>query len=409
MHSDPLLVRLVTVIVAALICGWLLNRLRQPAIIGYILAGVVLGPQLLGLIPDRQIFHFLGQIGLMFLLFYIGAEINIKRLLKGWKISVLGCILQVMLNIGFCFLIGLIFHWSVKMIVFIGFITSLSSTAVVLKILEERKALDSIIGKHCLGILLVQDFAVIPMLIILSFFDDKSGISGALPRQLVGLGLIAFILFWLIVKGKFPIPMWLIGQNHDFRVLAGLMFCLGSALVSGVLGLSAELGAFVAGVVLGSTEEGGHIKEFVNPFKVFFVCIFFVSIGLLFDLNFFISNLGAIVALVFFVLVMKSLINAGILTFLGVDWLTAVLTGTMLSQIGEFSFLLAAAAISGGIIESYGYQMTISVIVLTLMFTPLWIRINRRMLKYSTGSGGTVRFQSVTKEQEPLINQGTDT
>jgi CPA2 family monovalent cation:H+ antiporter-2 len=211
------------------------------------------------------------------------------------------------------------------------------------------------------------------------------------------MGFIAVLIILLFKKQRFTVPMWLLGQNQDFKVLAGLLFCLGSALVSGILGLSAELGAFMAGVVLGCSEESAHIKEYLNPFRVFFVCIFFVSVGLLFNLKFFLDNIAAVFAITFIVLIMNSLINSGILKLLGLDWHTAFLTGTMLSQIGEFSYLLAAAAISSKIIGTYGHQMTISVIAFTLMFTPLWLNINRRVLKYSTGSGGTKRFQSLTK------------
>ncbi len=391
-----MLVRLVSVIVAAFLCGWLMDRLRQPAIVGYILAGVVLGPHFLGLVPYGGGFDLMGQLGLMFLLFFIGSEVQLKQLLSTWKISFVGFFLQIIINVGCCMAIGWFLKWPLPLIIFIAFMISLSSTAVVLKILEEFGALQTTIGRNCLGILLVQDLAVVPMLITLSFFARDPGAGTVLSGQIAGLILVTALMALLTLKKNFHLPSWVLsGKNNDFKVLAGLLFCLGAALLTGLLGLSAELGAFLAGMVLGNLEEGETIKQYIQPFKLFFVCLFFVSIGLLFNVNFFMDNVGTIFLLVLVVLVLNTLTYALILKFLGVDWHTALLTGTMLSQIGEFSFLLAAAALSTKIIGEYGYYMTISVIALTIMFTPLWLTASRKVLKYSTGRGGTGTFKII--------------
>ncbi len=383
MHLDPIMPYLVGAILAVLALGLLLRSLRQPYVIGYLIAGVILGPHGIALITDEALISRLGAIGVVLLLFFIGMEVSPKKLIDNWKVAVLGTLLQIIISVGCVWPLGAFLDWPIERIVLIGFVISLSSTAVVLKLLQDWKEFDSKVGQNVLVILLAQDLAVIPMLIILSMMGGGHGEASNIWLQLLGAAVMAVIVGYIAVKETIHLPLSkLLGDDHEMHVFAALCICLGLSLLTGLAGLSTALGAFVAGMLIGAAKETRWVHHSLESFRVVFVALFFVSIGMLVDLSFIMNQWAQVGALVVLVIITNTFINGVILKMLGDNWRDSLYAGTLLSQIGEFSFVLAAVGIQAHIISDFGYQMTVAVISISLLISPAWIMLVKKILKH---------------------------
>ncbi len=382
MHLDPVLPYTVGALLAILVLGLLLRTLKQPYVVGYLIAGVILGPHGMALVQDEATLSRLGAIGVVLLLFFIGMEASPRQLVNNWKVAVLGTLLQILISIGCVWPLGLFLDWPVERIILIGFVISLSSTAVVLKLLQDWKEFDTKVGQNVLAVLLAQDLAVVPMLIILSMFGGDSAEHGNVFLQIGGAVLIAAIVGYIALQNTIHLPLSrILGEDLEIQVFAALSICLGLSLLTGLAGLSTALGAFVAGMLIGAAKETRWVHHSLEPFRILFVALFFVSIGMLVDLGFLLSHWHQVSALIFLVLITNTFINGMILRMLGDNWRDSIYAGTLLSQIGEFSFVLAAVGIQAKIISDYGYQMTVVVISMSLLVSPAWIMLVKLALK----------------------------
>ncbi len=374
MHLDPIMPYLVGAILAVLVLGIILRSIRQPYVIGYLIAGVILGPHGIALVEDEILLSRLGAIGVVLLLFFIGMEISPRKLIDNWKVAVIGTLLQIIISVGFVWPLGTFLEWPVERIVLMGFVISLSSTAVVLKLLQDWQEFDSKVGQNVLVILLAQDLAIIPMLMVLSAMGGSHADSGNLWLQLMGAIIIVIIVGYIAVKETIHLPLGkLLRNDHEIQIFAALFICLGLSLLTGLAGLSTALGAFVAGMLIGAAKETQWVHHSLESFRIVFVALFFVSIGMLVDMEFIMNHWLQIGALVFLVILTNTFINGAILKVLGESWRDSLYAGTMLSQIGEFSFVLAAVGIQAHIISDYGYQMTVAIISISLLISPPWI------------------------------------
>jgi CPA2 family monovalent cation:H+ antiporter-2 len=386
MHVDPLIPPLVAVITVILILGLLLQTFRQPQLVGYIVAGIVIGPAGLGIVTDIELIGHLGAIGVTLLLFFVGMEVSPAQLASGWRIAIVGTLLQVMVSVLCVASIGAWLDWSLARIVLLGFVISLSSTAVVLKLLKDRGELDSRVGNNVLLILLAQDLAVVPMLIAVSFLSGEPVDRSALLLQVIGGVSILGLAALTVTRPRIRLPFAeRIRQDHELQVFAGLLICFGLAFVTGALGLSAALGAFVGGIVVSSAKETSWLRSALEPIRVVFVAILFVSMGMLIETDFFIRYWDQVLILVLVVFITNTFINALVLKALGESWRNSLYSAALLAQIGEFSFVLASIGLQAGIIEDFSYQTTIAVIALTLLFSPAWIAGTRRLLRLRRG------------------------
>ena len=385
MHLDPIMPYLVGAVLAVLVLGLILRSIRQPYVIGYLIAGIILGPHGVALITDEDMLAHLGAIGVVLLLFFIGMEVSPKKLLDNWKVAVLGTLLQIIISVGCVWPLGAFLDWPLSRILLIGFVISLSSTAVVLKLLQDWKEFDSKVGQNVLVILLAQDLAVIPMMMILSTLGNTSGETSNIWLQLFGASIMAIIIGYIAIKETIHLPLSkYLGNDHELHVFAVLCICLGLALLTGLAQLSTALGAFVGGMVIGAAKETQLAHHSPESFRVVFVALFFVSIGMLVDLSFIQDHWLQVGALVILVIITNTFINGAVLRMLGDNWRDSLYAGTLLSQIGEFSFVLAAVGIQSHIITSYGYQMTIAVISVSLLISPPWIMFIKLVLKNKT-------------------------
>ncbi len=381
MHDDPSAPIFVAILLAILVLGHLMSRIKQPAVVAYLLVGVVLGPSVLGVVHDQQSLSRLGDIGVILLLFFVGMEVSPKQLVSNWLIAVIGTLLQVGFSVMTTLVLGWLFSWSLALRILLGFVISLSSTSVVLKLLQDWKEIDTRVGQNILGILLVQDLLIIPMMIVLNLFNGSKPSTQLISLQVFGGIVVLAAAIWITIKEKIELPfLKQLVQDSEGSVFVALSICFGLSMVTSLLGLSTALGAFLAGLVVGSTKETQWAHNSLLPLKTIFVALFFVSVGMLVDLSYIWHFFWQISFLVIAAFITNTLINAVILKVLGENWSVSVYQGSLLSQIGEFAFVIAAIGMSSSIINDQAYKMIITTIALTILFSPLWIMLIKHLL-----------------------------
>ncbi len=380
MHTAFDLQEISIVALAALSCGVLLERIKQPAVVGYILAGVLLGPSMLGLVENRELVTILAELGMLMLLFLIGLELDLHYFKKVWHISVACHLLQIFSSLAVVFTLGYLFNLSLGLTVLLGFAIALSSTAVAFKMTESIGELNTPTGRLTIGVLIAQDLAVVPMMLILQMLSTTSFNINLMAKLVLSVALLALLIWFLGKRKKIELPFAKILADHqDLTPLLSLAFCFFLATVSGWFGLSPAYGAFLAGLILGNTTHHNALMKATKPIQSIFMMVFFLSIGLLLDLSFIWQHLFSVLLLLAFITVGKSLLNVGILRVLGRPWPQAFLSGLLLAQMGEFAFLLATVSYATGLIDPEGMNFVITLAALSLTFSPFWFAGARRL------------------------------
>ena len=374
-----LIVDLVTVLAAAATGGILAGLAKQPALLGYIVGGAIVGPTGLGLIKELIQVETLAQFGAAFLLFALGVEFSFSELRKVQKISLGGGGLQILLTILVTTAISVSVGWvaTPQQGIFLGAILSLSSTAVVLKSLMESNETATPHGQVMLGILVVQDLALGLMLAVLPALDRPPAEIGiAVLQAAVKIGLFAL---GATIIGIWVVPRFLrllaSTESRELFLLGIVAMCLGIALVTAYLGLSIEMGAFVAGLMISEVEYADQTLAYVEPLRDIFAALFFAAIGMLIDPFFLWENLDLILGLVSIVFVGKFAIITPLVKLFGYPLQTALIAGLGLAQIGEFSFVLASEGRSLGLVSRRVYLLLLGTTALTLVVTPFILRL----------------------------------
>jgi monovalent cation:H+ antiporter-2, CPA2 family len=372
---------IVVIFALSTLVNYLFTRIRVPTIIGYLLTGIIAGPYLFGLIRSPHEIEIMAEIGVVLLMFTIGIEFSLEHLYRIRKIVFLGGFLQVALTTFITLFIVHAFHVDWKAALFTGFLTALSSTAVVLKILQERSELTSNYGRTVLGILIFQDIVLVPMLLFTPMLGGSD--SGNHWQYLILIGKAAFIIVLIFIGNRWLMPRVLraiaMTKNQELFIMSILLICLSVALLTASLGLSLAFGAFLAGLMVSESEYSHNAFGHLIPFKDTFSSFFFVSIGILLDLNYVAEHLVLVLLTVLVVILIKSSI-AGITAFiLGHTFRGVIMVGIALSQIGEFSFILARMGMDYAIISRDIYQLFLSVAVITMSVTPLHMLASKRI------------------------------
>ncbi|PHQ68549.1 MAG: cation/H(+) antiporter [Sneathiella sp.] len=377
----------------ALVLGMIMTRLKQPAIVGYLLTGMVLGRSVFGFVEDRANVEILAELGVLLLLYLIGMELNLKSFMRIWKTAIGGVFLQVAVAYGLMALLALYFDWPWQLTLLLAFSLSISSTAVAVKILEDIGELHEKTGNIAIGLLIAQDLAVVPMLLIIGgLTGDELDITTLVLTIALAIGFLIGLILFLSQRERVHLPfLKAISGNSDLLPLFGIVFCLGLAAISGLLGTSPAFGAFLAGLIIGNSQERNRIVEATQPVQAILLMIFFLSIGLLIDLTYIWQNLGLVLIMLAAVTVIKTIVNVGILRVTGVDWRSAFIAGTALGQIGEFSFLLMAVGGNSDYVSDDIAQLMITVIALSLMISPLWLLTARRAQRLAAGQANDFR------------------
>lgn len=379
--SNPDLINFVLLGLAVVVIGMVLRYFRQPYIIAYILAGIMMGKHGMELITDEDAIHNMGELGLILLLFFIGMEISLPNLIKNWKVPTLGTIAQILGSIILVAILGWLYDWSVNRIIVLGFITSLSSSAVVFKLLQDNDEFDTEIGQNVISILLMQDILIVPMLVLTSHLGGSVPGTNEVLLQITGGILIVGLMIWLIKKENFAIPfIENLKGDHELQVLIAFIFCFGFAILTAFFGLSAALGAFVGGIFVNAANASEWFHDSLHSFRVVFVALFFISIGMLIDVEFLMTNWQIVLSLLLVVYIGNHFVNSVVLHYFGRNWKRSLYGGALLAQIGELSFILASGAFYTSIISDFEYQLTVITISLTLLISPFWISLTKRMV-----------------------------
>ncbi len=369
------------VVIFALATGvnLLFNKLKIPTLVGYLLTGILAGPHLLSLVSDEHQIELLAEIGVALLLFTIGMEFSLKHLLRIRRIVFFGGFLQVFLTAGVFYLVSMVYHLDWQAGIFIGFLTALSSSALVLKLLQERSELSSNYGRTVLGILIFQDILLVPLLLFTNILSDH---TVDLNKELINLGLKAvFIIALVYVGNKWLLPKLLhliaLTKNQELFMMSIFLICFSIALLTSHLGMSIAFGAFLAGLMISESEYSHNAFANLVPFKDTFTSFFFVSIGMLLDFSFIMDNPWLVIFSVMLVIVLKAFIAGGTGFLLGHTFRGTVVVGLALSQVGEFSFILAKIGYSLTILSDYYYQLFLAVAVITMALTPFLMRFSQ--------------------------------
>lgn len=382
MSGDTLIPIYTLIIFSILFIGLIFRSVRIPYVVSYLIVGILLGPHAIGFISDPVAVGQFETVGLIFLLFFVGMEISLPELLKNWRIPLVGTLLQIAFTTGVIFLLGLFLEWKLIRVILIGFVISISSTAVVIKLLQEWNQHNTHVGRNVIGVLLVQDIALIPMIIVLDLMRGESAPVKDIVLQLTGGILLVIMIIFLVRKKEVHLPFMNYFRGHkELQIFTALALCFGMAMGTELLKLSPYLGAFAAGIYIRSTRETDWIHITLEPFYVFFVAIFFVSVGMMLDLDFLLDNWGIILLLVGLVFILNTAVNTGIMRMLGESWKESLLGGAMLAQVGEFSFVLLAVGGQSGIVTNYTYQTILALITVTLILSPAWISLFKRVTR----------------------------
>ncbi|MEW5796173.1 MAG: cation:proton antiporter [Candidatus Zixiibacteriota bacterium] len=365
-------------IFAASVAGLLVcHRLKLPPIVGFLIAGLAIGPHGFSLIHSPHEVDMLAEIGVILLLFAIGIEFSVKDLLHSSRSALLGGGLQVVLTIVVVTLLVAWLDFTLSQAVFAGFLVSLSSTAIVLKALQDRAELDSANGRVTLAILIFQDIIIAPMMIITPVLSGAdSGLTESLFRLLFK-GLIVVILVVVLARYLVPTVLYQVARTRSRELFLLSVVLIGMAVAWSTfeLGLSLGLGAFLAGLIISDSEYSSQALEGVLPFKAVFTGFFFVSIGMLLDTSTVLSHPGAVFGGGLLVILIKTIIAAGVALALGMSSRAAIIIGLALGQVGEFSFILSKVGLSSGLIDSGHYQLFLAVAILTMGLTPFLISL----------------------------------
>ena len=373
MHAPVFLAPLVLVFLAALASAYVLSRLRQPPLVGYMLAGALLGPFGLGLEGDIQAVDSLAEVGVVLLLFTVGLELELPNLRRLGRVVWMAGPIQVIGSIVLVAAVGLLAGYDLRPSVFFGFLVSLSSTAIVLTLLMERQELDAPHGRLLVGILIFQDLAVVPMMLAIPALAGSARLG--LPAALAALGKIAATAALLVLAARFAVPRLLHAlaatRQKAIFVVAVLFLVFATALAAARTGLSAALGAFLAGLVISESDYGHQAMAAIEPFRDAFNALFFVSVGMLFDPRILVAEPLRIVALLLLIAVGKAAFGGLSVRVIGFGVGVAVVVGITLTQIGEFSFVLLKEGRGAGLISPDGYQIFLAAAIVSMVATPL--------------------------------------
>ena len=377
-HSN--LTGIAAVALAALLCGIAMERLRQPALVGYILAGVLLGPSGFAMVGNREQIDVLAELGVLMLLFIVGMELSLRSFRRLWKLAVVATLVQITMSVIVMLIMSRIFGWKTELAILLGFVVAVSSTAVTIKILEDIGELRTRAGRVAVGVLIAQDLAVVPMMLTISAMGGDGFDWYALPKILLSVAFLVALILFLSTGRKLRLPVLeLAAGNADLRPLSAMAFCFCLAALSGVLGLSAAYGAFVAGLIIGNSAERQSMLEVTLPIQSILMMVFFLSIGLLIDFGYMWTHLETVLTLFFLIAIFKTVLNVALMRALQQPWHQAFLAGLLISQIGEFSFLLSVVGVEAGVMTRDESRLVIAVTVLSLSLSPLWVFTARRL------------------------------
>jgi CPA2 family monovalent cation:H+ antiporter-2 len=368
---------IVIILSVSLVIIFLFRKFNLPSIIGFLLAGIIIGPYASGIITEVKQIEVMAEIGVILLLFTIGLEVSFKNLLRMKKFLFLSGGLQVFLTILFTEIISSSFGISFKISIFLGMLISLSSTAIVLKLLSDRNELEAPHGRISLGILIFQDLAVVPMFLIIPVLGTGAGSSFADVLIRVGFAFGAVVVIFVAARFLIPVILYQLArlQLREAFTVGVILLLLGTAYLTHSIGLSFALGSFIAGLILSESEYNSQVVADILPLKDAFNSIFFVSVGMLLDLRFVVSYPLTLLLITFGLIILKTGVITVIVKLMKYPLRIAILCGLALAQIGEFSFVLAHAGLDYHLLKASFYNTFLASSIFTMFLTPFMLQL----------------------------------
>lgn len=382
---------------------FILNKLKIPSIVGFLLSGILIGPHGLELIKDIHLVEKFAEIGVVLLLFTIGLEFSLKNILRLRKAIFLGGFLQVLVTSLFCFFIAIMLGQDGETSLIIGIMIALSSTAIVMKLLFERAELDSPHGRISLGILIFQDLSVVFFMLMIPILSGTGKEISELARVLVKALLIVTAV---IISARWFVPRLLHQIVHtrmrELFIISIIFLCLGTAFLTYKLGLSLALGAFIAGLIISESEYSYQAISDILPFKESFNGLFFISVGMLMNINFFLSHFLMVIFIVISIIIFKTFASTIAIFLTGSNFRVSLHSGIILSQVGEFSFVLSVSALKFGLITDTIYQYFLSSAVITMLLTPVFFNLSSPLSTWITSRRLLVRLKAMREYAEHI-------
>lgn len=379
MH-DLLFVQIAAVLITAGVVAFFARALRQPLIIAYIITGLVVGPSVLGLTQSPEVFEALSEIGIAFLLFLVGLNLNWRNIKDVGKIAVLAGLGQVIFTSVVGYFIGVQLGIESGAAVLMGIAFAFSSTIIIVKMLDDKEDLDRFYGRISIGVLIVQDLVAMVLLLVFSTLADTSSVEGVLTIAILKVILVVAAL-WFLAKIVLPHVFRYAAHSHELLFLAAVSWCFAVASALHLVGFGIEIGALLAGLTLAGTDFTREIESKIRPLRDFFLIIFFIVLGT----NLTIAGIGAVVwpALLFsaFILIGNPLILLLILRLFGYHPRTGFLVGVTMAQISEFSFILLAGGVTAGVIDNTSMSLATMVGMITIGVSTYLIKYNEQIFE----------------------------
>jgi len=371
--SDIAFIFLISIVVLIL-C----HRFKIPSIIGFLVAGVIAGPYTLGLVQNSANIEFLAEIGVILLLFVIGMEMSIDKLTKSKRMLFIGGGVQVLLTIALVTVLALVFGYEWHLALFAGFLVSFSSTAVDLKILQERKEIDTPHGQAALSIHIFQDLALIPMILVTPYLLGEGMSNAASAIGALVIGIIIIVIVFFASRNIVPALLYKAARIKDQELFVYIVLatCMLIAYLSELIGLSLALGAFLAGLIVSESEYSTHALYNILPFKDIFMSFFFVSIGMMFSIAVIFDYYALIIAFVVGAIVLKLFTGMVGALFGGGSAQVVIKTGFHLSFMSEFSLILATIGYTAGLLTNTMYQIVLAVTIICMALGPFLINFS---------------------------------
>jgi CPA2 family monovalent cation:H+ antiporter-2 len=354
--------------------GLTLSSFGHSPVLGYIIAGIILGPSGFQFIVDREAVELFSEMGILFLLFVIGLNLSFEKIRNIWKTAIATTLISAIFIYIIVLGAGYFLNLTHNQVVLITFCVTLSSTAVTVKSLDRLKDRDDNVEENTFGILIAQDLIALVMALVINFLGFRQGTDHHLHRIVAVLLFVSGLVFYFSWYHRHIHKLTsFIKKHEDMLTLTIFGMCLGGAVMAEIAGLSAPFGAFIVGLILGNSNMREQVKNIAAPIEEILLMTFFLSVGLLVDLKFITHNLWIILSSLIFVTFGKTIINIFILRLYRFPLKESFVIGVLLGHIGEFSFMLSYAAQKVGLIDVYGVKFLLSLTALSLFLSPFWL------------------------------------
>ena len=401
--------KIASVVLCAMGSGLVFSCFGYTPVLGYIIAGLLLGPSVTGVITDKEAIETCSEMGIIFLLFVIGLGLSFEKVKNIWKTSVSFTIASTVGTYLVLLLVGWMFGMSHELIVLSAFCITLSSTAVSVKSMDSLDDIGDVVKENTFGIHIAQDLIALAMVLIINLMSKGESVSidQKLPKLIIlvvfSVGLFLYFTRYHQYVHKFTN---FVKRHEDMLSITIFGICLGSAVLAEIGGFSAPFGAFISGLILGNSDLKDEVKTISEPIEELFLMTFFLSVGLMVDLKFIWEHLGVISLALFYITIGKTALNVAVLRLFRFSLPDSFIISILLGHIGEFSFMLAFAASKVGLIETTELKFLVSLTALSLFLSPFWLifaeRCRRLTVSALESSDWNLFLLIVAKEKRKL-------